>query len=742
MFNWIILLFYFLDINNFITIEQILIINLPLLLFSRGIYIILLLLKFREEYNTELNDKEESEVKSIAIYRILKEIGIIFICIIYYPLAVFIFFYSLMRAINLIEIIGKSSRSNKLEFIGKTLLFIFPIVGILFFGLMNELYPLIAVSLSILYALYKFKRNHLSNLIKYIEKYNTKFLNRRGKSGKIIKIMGLSFLITFPFSFIIVAGVYSPPEKMTVMVKMSDGVELATDIYLAPGSFGASRPVILVRTPYGKDLMGEYYGLLYNTQNYHMVVQDCRGTYDSGGKDDFIIFMDAYRDGNETLNWILEQSWCNGKIASVGPSALCINQYYYAGINPDGLVGQSLMIGTPDLYKTSIYQGGALKQNLVIEWIKGVAPDNYEYQLQTIIDHPLKDYLYNTTSLFMEAGPNFANVSVPALHVGGWYDPFQQGTIDGYIGYNEKSRAKGKQLLIMTPSTHGLPGEGKCGEIIFPTTNYNGFNLYFDWEQRLLEHVLLGTPFDWSDNRVAYYLMGDVDDETVDANKYKFAKDWPIPHTNDTWYLNSTETIGLVNNSRPSINLNHSYLFDPRDPVPTVGGNNLLLNSGAYDQQEVESRDDVLVFTSPYLDEPYTIVGKIWAELDVMSNCTNTDFTVKLCDVYPDGRSILIADGIINAARRDGFNQTAPDLNLNGVEKVIIDLWSTAYQFNTGHRIRVSISSSNYPRFGINPNTGEEPKLYPYQYLQRTIANNTILTGGIYNSSIILPRLI
>ncbi|MBD3227527.1 MAG: CocE/NonD family hydrolase, partial [Candidatus Lokiarchaeota archaeon] len=601
---------------------------------------------------------------------------------------------------------------------------------------------LIAVGFAILSILYKFYRRNIFKLREYIDKHENERLSKMGKTGKIIKIVVLAILIIFPISIIIITGIYSPPEKETFMVKMNDEVGLATDVYFAPGSFGSPRPVILIRTPYGKNMMGEYYGLLYNTQDYHMVIQDCRGTFDSEGKDDFIIFMEAFKDGVDTIEWILDQSWCNGKIASVGASALCINEYFYAGMNPSGLVGQSLMIGTPDLYKTSIYQGGQLKQNLVIEWIKGVAPENYEYQLQTIIDHPKKDYLYNTTSLFMEIGPNFDNVSVPALHVGGWYDTFQQGTLDGYMGYDDNSNAQGKQLLIMTPTTHGMPEEGKCGQLTFPTTNYNGFDLYLDWEQKLLDYALLGKLIDWSGNRVAYYLMGDVDDNTVNANEYRFAKDWPVPHKNDTWYLNSTSSIGLVNNTQPSSNFNHSYKFDPRNPVPTVGGNNLMLDSGPYDQRGVESRDDVLLFTSSKLDQPYTIVGKLWAQLYMMSNSSNTDFTVKLCDVYPDGKSILIADGIINAARREGFNKTAPDLNLSGIQKVIIDLWSTAYQFNTGHRIRVSISSSNYPRFGINPNTGEEPKLYPYHYLERNIANNTILTGGSFNSSITLPRLI
>jgi len=742
MINWIILVIFFLDINNIITIDNILFVNLPILIISRIILISTFILSHREEYPNDLTEDQKSFVKNNKKYRILKEIIILLFGIIYTPITIFLTLYTLMRVGLILENRGALKRTHKLEICGKVIIFFFPIGALLWFSILNDLFSLIATSFSVILFLYKYRRNYLSKLAEYVEKHKNRRINKMGRMGTIIKVIGLFFLIAFPFSFIIVTGIYSPPEKLPVMVRMDDGVELATDIYLAPGSFGSPRPVILIRTPYGKNAMGEYYGLLYNTQKYHMVIQDCRGTFDSGGKDDFIIFMEAYRDGVETIEWIMNQSWCNGKIASVGPSALCINQYSYAGMNPDGLVGQSLMIGTPDLYKTSIFRGGAFQQNLVLEWIKGVATENYEEQLQTIISHPKKDYLYNSTSLFMKTGPNFGNVSVPALHVGGWYDTFQQGTLDGYMGYNEESQAQGKQLLIMTPSTHGMPREGKIGNLTFPTTNYNGFNLYLDWEQKLLDHVLFGKPFDWSGNRVAYYLMGDVDDKNVDANEYRFAEDWPVPYENNIWYLNSTSVIGLSNGTRPSSNLNYSYLFDPRNPVPTVGGNNLMLNSGPYDQREVETRDDVLVFTSSTLEDPYTIVGRIWAELFVKSNCTNTDFTVKLCDVYPNGRSILITDGIINAARRDGFNKTAPDLNASGVQKVIIDLWSTAYQFNTGHKIRVSISSSNYPRFGINPNTGEEPKLYSYQYLQRHMANNTILAGNPYNSSIILPKLL
>jgi putative CocE/NonD family hydrolase len=233
-------------------------------------------------------------------------------------------------------------------------------------------------------------------------------------------------------------------------------------------------------------------------------------------------------------------------------------------------------------------------------------------------------------------------------------------------------------------------------------------------------------------------MMGDVDDLTVNTNDYRFAKDWPIPYENDTWYLNPGGS--LLNNSITTISGNYSYLYDPRNPVPTLGGTNLLIPAGPYDQRPIENRPDVLIWESSELTAPYEIVGQMWAHLYVKSNCTNTDFTVKISDVYPDGRSMLISDGIINAIRRDGFNSTAPDLNSVEFAEIDIDLCSTAYQFNTGHKIRIAISSSNYPRFAANPNSGAAQQIYSYQYLQKYIANNSVLTGPIYPSKIILPR--
>ncbi len=737
MIDFIIAIFYFADDLGLVNIEQIFTTNLIILLLIRGFYILIYLLNYYKK--AESNETTDSFIfsKKEMIYFGIKQASLILFGILFFPLTIFISVYSLMISGSYIKKWDFRAKQRIFKILGFLLTFLTPLLSILWFTFITiDYYSIGAIGISLIVFLQYGLKTARYSLKELIDKY----ANRRiQKLPHIVQYIFLFVLIAFPTSFLITAAVYSPPDVVTFMVPMRDDVELATDVYFAPGSFGAPRPVILVRTPYGKSGMGGLYGMLYSTQNYHLVVQDCRGTFDSPAGDKYLLFIDAYRDGVDTIEWILERPWCNGKIASAGASALGINQYYYAGMNPSGLYAQSLMIATPDLYETSIYQGGAFKESIATQWVMMTSPDNYEYQLDQLIAHPKKDIFYNSSSLSMDIGPTYRNVSVAGIHIGGWYDLFQKGTLDGYMGYDDKGlpSAKGKQLLIMGPFTHGFPGEGKQGELTFPTKSVSGYELYLDWEQKLFDYALLDIPFDWTGNRVAYYMMGDVNDTLVDANDYRYAKDWPIPHTNETWYLMAN---GELNNTGTGLqNLNITYQFDPRNPVPTLGGTNLVISSGPYDQSPLESRDDVLIFDSPIFTEPYEVVGNMWAHLYVKSNCTNTDFTVKITDVYPDGTSILISDGIINAVRRDGLNSTADPLDSVAYAEVDIDLWSTAYQFNVGHKMRIAISSSNYPRFGVNPNTGETPKAYSYQYLQRYIANNTILVGPAYPSYIKLP---
>lgn len=730
MIDFFIAFFYFLGDMGLLTLENIFAKSLILLLVCRGFYTIIYYITYFKNKTDELNITKEKT------YFCIKQLLVILFGMLIFPISVFISIYSVIISGHYLK---RITERNKLgQFLSKLIIVLTPIVGIVWFSFINvDYYSIAAVCLSLLAFLHYGLTVLKVSINELLEKANKRRLQKIPKIGQYLLLL---FLVAFPTSLMIMTAIYTPQDKFTVMIPMRDDVKLATDVYFAPGSFGAPRPVILIRTTYGKDGMGGLYSLLYLTQNYHVVMQDCRGTFDSPAGDDFMLFVNAYEDGVDTINWILAQSWCNGKIASAGASALGINQFFYAGMNPEGLLAQSLMIATPDLYKTSIYQGGAWRESLATQWAKATAPDNYLHQLEKLSDHSLKDNYYNTTSMFMDLGPTFENVSVSAIHIGGWYDLFQQGTLDGYIGYDDYGlpSAQGKQLLIMGPFTHGFPGEGQQGELFFPTKSISGSDLYLEWEQKLFDNALLGTQFDWTGNRVAYYMMGDLNDKSSDVNDYRYAKDWPLPHENDTWYLDVGG--GFLNNTLPLSSANYSYLYDPRNPVPTLGGTNLIIQSGPYDQSSIENRTDVLKFESSILTSPYETIGHLWAHLYVKSNCTNTDFTVKISDVYPDGKSILISDGIINAIRRDGFNTSASSLKHEDYAEVDIDLWSTAYKFNTGHKIRIVISSSNYPRFAANPNTGAPQEIYSYQYLQKFIANNTILVGPDYPSHIILPR--
>jgi putative CocE/NonD family hydrolase len=263
--------------------------------------------------------------------------------------------------------------------------------------------------------------------------------------------------------------------------------------------------------------------------------------------------------------------------------------------------------------------------------------------------------------------------------------------------------------------------------------------LLLDWEGKIFDESLLGIPASWDGARVAYYLMGDVDTQSDDWNYWRYAYDWPLDHVDDEWYFTSTG--GLDKNSAGSTNKNFSYLFDPRYPVPNLGGQNQPFDlAGPMDQASIENRTDVLIFETPVLTEAVETVGRIWGHLFVASNCTDTDFTIKLTDVYPDGRSMLVTDGSLTVRYRDNYTSEA---FFSGdpldVYEIYVDCWSSAFSFAPGHKIRVAISSSNNPRYAVNPNTGAP---LARSYLTSYIANNTLLTGPTYSSSIILPRLV
>ena len=514
-----------------------------------------------------------------------------------------------------------------------------------------------------------------------------------------------------------------PRFKTTVMVPMRDGVSLATDVY-RPILRSTPHGTLLIRTPYNKDGLFPI-GLLGIIRGWPVVIQDMRGLHASEGIDTG--FKNDSADGADTLFWIVNQTWSNGKVVTYGLSALGIVQYCLAGANPPNLICQYVQVATPNLYAHAAFQGGEFRKNLVEEWLKNQGND---YLIEEIKENENFTLGYwGNVSL----DDNWQDVNVPAIHIGGWYDIFSQGTIDAYFGYQHLAGpgAKGKSKLIMGPWTHTGFFSRKQGEMVYPRNSLDRFSLrmFRDMVRCYMENDTDAYSH-WP--TVMYYVMGDVDDPSAPGNEWRYAEDWPLPAENVSWFFQSN---GLLTPEIPGSSEPLSYLYNPSNPVPTIGGKNLYSPAGPYDQSPVENRSDVLVFTSTMLEQPFEATGPVKARLFVSSDCVDTDFTVKLTDVYPDGRSMLVTDGILRMRNRnsqDYWEFMQPGMIYN----IEVDLWSTSYIWNTGHCIRVEISSSNYPRFLNNPNTADGIG----KNTTSIIAQNTLYVDSTHPSCLILPQ--
>ncbi len=513
--------------------------------------------------------------------------------------------------------------------------------------------------------------------------------------------------------------------KDSYMVTMRDGINLATDVYL-PIFFKKPHGAIFLRTPYDKDELHEL-GILLALVGWPTVIQDIRGTHASEGI--YSGFRKCQTDGPDALAWIGSQDWSNGKVATVGPSALGITQYLTAGSNPPELACQGVMVASTNLHKHAVYQGGEFRKQLVEEWLEGV---DATYLLEEIFlqENYSLDFWTNVS-----LDDNWDNINVPAIHMGGWYDIFLQGITDGFYGYQHLSGsgAKGKSKLVIGPWTHEGYIRYDQGELTYPENSRKVVEfvlMFLDMVKKYTmdeENNFDDSPAVW------YYVMGDIDVIDAPGNEWRFAKDWPIQADYVSWYFHEN---GFLSKNTPNNYIPLSYLYDPTKPVPTLGGQNLEMPPGPYDQRSIENRSDVLVFTSDIITEPYEATGPIKARLFISSDCPDTDFTVKISDVYPDGRSMLITDGILRMRNRDGVDHWE-FMQPGEIYEIEVDIWSTSYIWNTGHRIRIAISSSNYPRFLANPNT-KDPINDNSSY---TIANNTLYIGNDHPSCIILPEI-
>lgn len=519
----------------------------------------------------------------------------------------------------------------------------------------------------------------------------------------------------------------SPPKK-TIMVPMRDGVKLATDVYLPAGT--GKYPVILMRSPYNKDGAAGV-GQDAQRRGYVCVVQDTRGRFASEGEN-LPYEGDGWAkhwDGYDTLEWIAAQPWCDGKIGTYGGSALGITQLDLAGTGTTRLSAQHIQVGAPNGFGHMVYRGGVFRKSMIEDWLTTSkhSPDS----LKMWTDHSTLDAYWRDRDLTTR----WEKVNTPAVHIGGWYDIFTQGTIDSFVGYQTKggTGARGKQKLVIGPWTHGI-FQDKAGELTFPNAKLPPNQVYDPW--RWFDHYLKG--IDNGIDRlpaVTYYVMGDVTDSTAPGNEWRTSDQWPPVTTTATpFYLSADHSVSSSKPTGREAAGSLTYAYDPKDPVPTVGGPMLTLPGGAIDQRKIESRSDVLSFTTAPLSAPMEVTGPVTMRLWASSDAPDTDFVVKLCDVYPDGRSMNMCEGILRARFRKSF-QKETLMKPGEIYPFDIDLWATSVVFNKGHRLRVDVMSSSAPGYDRNPNTGAR-----FRTSEETrVARNTIYMDARHPSHILLP---
>ena len=549
-------------------------------------------------------------------------------------------------------------------------------------------------------------------------------------------------------------GEFRVIRERNVMVPMRDGVRLAADIYRpdAPGRF----PALVTRGPYGKDGYAdnqEHSIWYFPPRGYVVVSQDCRARFDSEGDYYDPLFQEA-QDGFDTVEWAARQPWCNGRVGTTGQSYLGATQYTLAGAppHPPHLQAMAPVSASADFHQSWVYHtGGALEWGWMVPYAihKGrntlaragredllaqmdeyvLPPDNFAQPLrEEWFRHlPLRDWI----GRLREAAPYFAEyfdqeadgpywwrinllrqahrISLPMFHISSWYDIFLEGALNGYQALRQRAatpQARQSQKLLVGPWAHIRPYTA-------PTSRDTG-DIDFGEAARIELHEHLLRWFDyWLKDRqtgileeppVTLFVMGE--------NRWRGEQEWPLARTHYTRYYLHGETPantrhggGGLSSVPPGDEPPDSYVYDPADPVPTRGGNTLIIPQGVADQSAVEERPDVLVYTSEPLERDLEITGPLAVTLYAASSAADTDFTAKLVAVRPDGYAHNLQDGIIRARYRSSATAPAP-IEPGRVYRYEIDLWSTSFLAPAGHRLRVEISSSNFPRFDRNPNTG------------------------------------
>ena len=515
-------------------------------------------------------------------------------------------------------------------------------------------------------------------------------------------------------------------------ITMRDGKILKGDLYSSDTT--SAKPTILIMTPYGKFYYG-INGLPFGVKkdisnfNYNIVVVDWRGRFASLAA--FTLGSSNGEDGYDVVEWIATKNWSDGKIGTWGPSALGNVQYDMSRENPPHLVCCVPEVASPILEYEKYHPGGVIETASFKTLNEKLFPGSYDL----VIANPYKNFLWTSVennSTYPE------DIKVPMLLIAGWFDHNidQDLRLISMLREDSDVSVRGEHKILIGPWVHGGTGQASLGttfqgDLSFPEAKKwnDSFSLMF------FDYHLRGTSNNWETKPTfTYFEMG--------SRTWNAKNMWPEVTSEFSWYLNDDNTL---TKAAPSAESQLNYMYDPNNPTPNLGGKTLSLDElqGPYDQRDsVEGRSDVLTFTTPNLEADLRVSGKIKVNLFVSSDKLDTDFWVSLNEVYPDGKSIKMLDGIQRMRFRDGYTIADTSFMESGtVYPITIELDDISNLFKKGNKIRLVVSSSSYPRYNRNMNIGGE--MYPDNksdtLVNPQIATNSIHFGGSQKSSIVLP---
>ena len=590
----------------------------------------------------------------------------------------------------------------------------------------------------------------------------------RTKDLKKILLYATAFSLALIASMVHASDAFEVTVERGVTAKMRDGVVLRADIYRpkAEGKF----PVLLQRTPYNKS-NGVIFGVRAAARGFVVIFQDVRGRYSSEGE--WYTFKHESDDGYDSVEWAAALPYSNGKVGMFGGSYVGATQMLAAIAHPPHLAGICPVVTASNYHNGWTYQGGAFEQWFNESWTSGLAQDTFDRTvshntnaLQGMWTLPLASYplfnfsdssatVYSTPALapyFLDwlAHPSYddywkrwsieehyADINVPALTVAAWYDIFQGGSLRNYAGtraHGGDGARAGQRLLVVIG---GHAGDGrKIGDVDFgpAAAQFEEDAVTLSWYEYLFQGIQNNFA---KEKPVKIFVMG--------RNEWREEDDWPLARAQSSKYFlhsdgnaNSLRGAGSLSAAAPRSESPDHYIYDPANPVPTIGGplccDSGHLPPGPRDQRPAEARDDVLIYSAPAFAQDTEVTGPVSLELFAKSTAVDTDFTAKLVDVAPHGFAENLTEGIIRARYRDA--QEKPTLmNPGQVYKFNIDLWSTSNVFLKGHVLRLEVSSSNFPRFDRNLNTGEAPGAAEHY----APATNTIYHDAEHPSVLVLP---